>query len=306
MSALGLLLMWSGWGFGLAAVLTWWKAERHRVAVRSSLLPDQEKTLQPVRPKKLPAWLLRAAESMADRAGSLTLSGDLERWERQLILAGRPYELTASVFSGLRLVLVAFGLLGGNLLALLGFPFVTPVLLSAAGYFGPVLWLQGRAQARQARIGKALPDFLDTVACALEAGGVGLDQAVERTLPYFDGPLSEELGRYQQEIALGTPRRQALERLLNRTACRELEILVQALIQAETIGAPVAQAFNIQAEAIRTQRAQTARDAAAKAETKLTSVGTLVLAPISLVFILALLVLNLFYNPAFSGWRSMW
>jgi tight adherence protein C len=305
MAALGAWLMWVGWLCGLLAVLNWWKAETHRVAVRTALLPEPGKT-EKRDSDQLPAWLLRAASTLADRAQMLTLGGDLERWNRLLVLAGRPRGLTAPLFGGLRLLFVAIGLIWGNLLGLLGLPFFTPILLAAAGYFGPVLWLQGRARTRQSQIGRALPDFLDTVACALEAGGVGLDQAMERALPYFSGPLAEELQRLLQEVSLGTPRREALQRLLDRTACRELELLVQALIQAETIGAPLAGAFSIQAESIRVHRAQSARETAARIETKLTGVGTLVLAPISLLFILALLALNLFYNPAFDGWRSLW
>lgn len=304
MTSLGAAFLWGSWMCGLCAVLVWWRAEKHRVAVRSALLPERPGKRERAGVQELPGWLMRAAEALAERASSMTLSGDMDHWERLLTLAGRPYNLTTPLFSGLRLVCVTGGLVGGNLLALLGFPWLTPILLAVVGYFGPALWLRGRAQTRQAQIGRALPDFLDTVACALEAGGVGLDQAIERTVVYFDGPLADEFRRVHQEISLGTPRGEALRRLLARTDCRELEVLVQALIQAETIGAPVARAFGIQAEAIRTQRAQSARDAAAKAESKLTGVGTLVLAPISLIFILALLVLNLFYNPAFSGWRS--
>lgn len=306
MALIGAALLWGGWICGLLAVLTWWMGEKHRVAVRTALLPGPPETQARSDRQELPGWLMRSAEALAERAGSLTLSGDADHWERLLVLAGRPFNLTAPLFGGVRLVLVTGGLVGGNLLALLGVPWVTPILLALGGYFWPVIWLRGRLQTRQSHIGKALPDFLDTVACALEAGGLGLDQAIERTLVYFHGPLAEEFGRVQQETALGMPRREALQRLLDRTACHELELLVQALIQAESIGAPVARAFGIQAEAIRTQRAQTARDAAAKAESKLTGVGTLVLAPISLVFILALLALNLFFNPAFSGWKSAW
>lgn len=313
-------LLWGGWLCGLLALLTWWKAEKHRVAVRTALMrardgpgnreppcgPPTKAHVQVARTPALPGWLLRAADSLADRAGNLTLGGDLERWERLLTLAGRPYWLTAHLLGGLRLVATTAGLIFGNLLSLIGFPLLTPVILAGAGYFGPLLWLQGRARERQARIGRSLPDFLDTVACALEAGGLGLDQALERAVIHFEGPLPEEIGRLLQETALGMPRRLALQGLLDRTACRELELLAQALMQAEAIGAPVARAFGIQAEAIRSYRAQGAREAAARVESKLTGIGTLVLAPISLLFILALLVLNLFYNPAFTGWRSMW
>lgn len=305
MAMLGGALLWGGWLCGLLAFLAWRKAELHRVAVRTALLPGKEKP-EGKSARRLPNWLLQAAESLSERGAALALSGDRERWERLLVLAGYPYALTAPLFAGLRLVLVTAGLIGGNLLVFLGLPPLTPVLLSVAAYFGPALWLRGRARSRQAQIARVLPDFLDTVACTLEAGGVGLDQALGRVAAYFDGPLAEELRRVQQELALGVPRREALQGLLRRTDCRELELLVQALVQAETIGSPVAEAFNIQAEAIRTHRAQNAREQAAKVESKLTGISTLLLAPISLAFILALLVLNLVYNPAFSGWRSVW
>lgn len=298
------VLLWTGWVCALGSLLCWWAAERRRVAVWAPLNPAEKVAAAKV--KRLPAWLQRAAESLAERAAQMSFSGDMGQWERLLALAGRPYELTAPVFVGLRLVLVAAGLIFGNLLAFLGLGLIVPIGLALAGYFGPVLWLRSRAAGRQAAIGRALPDFLDTVACALEAGALGLDQALERVVPHFDGPLAEELGLMLSQQRLGTPRQQALVGLLQRTECRELELVIQALLQAERIGAPVADAFRIQADSVRTYRAQRARETAARVETKLTGIGTVVLAPISLLFILGLLVLNVIYNPAFGGWRSVW
>lgn len=303
---MGFALLWGGWLCGLLSLLAWWKADRRRTKVRAALVPAGGAGHRHQQGPTLPAWLIRLAEQLAGRGAALALSGDDERLDRLLTLAGRPYHLTPQLFTGCRLLLATAGLLVGNLLGLLGLPFLTPVLLAAAGYWGPSLWLKGRADERQRQIGRALPDFMDTVACALEAGGLSLEQALAKTAEYFRGPLGEELARVQQELALGAARQAALKGLLDRTDCRELDLLVQALLQAEGIGAPVARAFSIQAESLRNMRGQAAREAAARAESKLTVIGTLVLAPVSLLFILALMVLNLFYNPAFSGFRSMW
>lgn len=298
------VLLWAGWLCGLLALLLWRQAERHRAAVRAALGPEPDAG-EPVQ-QRLPAWLQHLAESGAERAGRLTFAGDMERWQHLLTLAGRPYGLTAPVFGGLRLVFLAAGLLAGNLLALVGVSVLVPVVLALAGYFGPALWLREQAGCRQAAIARDLPDFLDTVACALEAGGLGLDQAMERVAAHFDGPLAGEVRQMLGQMRLGTTRQQALQALLDRTDCRELELVVQALLQAELIGASVAEAFRIQAASVRTQRAQWAGEAAARVETRLTAIGTLVLAPIALLFILGLLALNVVYNPAFSGWRSIW
>ena len=168
----------------------------------------------------------------------------------------------------------------------------------------PALWLQTRARERQRQIGRDLPDFLDAVACALQAGGLGLDQAMERVVQFTKGPLHDEIDLLLQEMALGVPRREALTRLEQRTDCRELHLVVQALAQADRVGASVSGAFRIQAESVRNYRSQRAREAAARMESVLTGFSG-VLGLLALLFILALLVLNVLYNPAFAGWRSM-
>lgn len=84
----GLILL-LGWLCGLLALLAWWKAEKHRVAVRTALQAEEPTEATEEKPQ-LPSWLLRAAESMASRSGRMMLSGDQKRWERLLVLAGTP------------------------------------------------------------------------------------------------------------------------------------------------------------------------------------------------------------------------
>lgn len=303
MALMGSLALWGGWACGLYSLLLWWRAERHRVTVRTTLLPPTTKASAPER--RLPALLLRMADGLADRAAGLALAGDRQKWEHTLSLAGRPYGLTVRLFGGVRLVLVLAALIAGNLLLALGFSPVVLPLLVIAGYMGPAVWLKGKAQTRQAEIGRQLPDLLDTVACTLEAGGLGLDQAMERVAGHFRGPLYDEVRSLLAEIGLGVPRREAMEHMRQRTACRELDAVLRALVQADVVGASVVTAFTLQAESIRTYRAQRAREVAARVETSLLCFGG-VLGFLSLLFILALLVLNYLYNPAFAGWRSMW
>ena len=302
MALLGAVCLWSGWSCGLLALLCWRRAEKHRGAVRTALCPAPGAVKKAE--ARLPAWLLRMADALAGRAAGLSLTGDRQCWQRTLTLAGRPYGLDARLFGGLRLVSVTAAVLAGNLLLVLG---ITPVLaigLIVGSYFVPALWLQTRARERQRQIGRDLPDFLDAVACALQAGGLGLDQAMERVVQFTKGPLHDEIDLLLQEMALGVPRREALTRLEQRTDCRELHLVVQALAQADRVGASVSGAFRIQAESVRNYRSQRAREAAARMESVLTGFSG-VLGLLALLFILALLVLNVLYNPAFAGWRSM-
>ena len=43
--------------------------------------------------------------------------------------------------------------------------------------------------------------------------GVGLDQALRDIVPYFEGPIKDEFGRFIQETDVGVPRGDAYQSL---------------------------------------------------------------------------------------------
>ncbi|MGH2756906.1 MAG: type II secretion system F family protein [Actinomycetota bacterium] len=196
-------------------------------------------------------------------------AGFADATRRRLVLAGLGDKLTAEGFyaRGLALPIGAFLTLmllnragdGLPLFAWLAVPLVAAL---------PKLWLSGRIDSRQKAIRRALPDTLDMLTIAVEAG-LGFDAALARVVAGNDGPLSDELYRMLQEIKIGIPRRQVLKRLNERTDTQELHEFITAINQADQFGIAVGKVLRVQAEQLRQKRTQAAEERAAKTPVKL-------------------------------------
>jgi tight adherence protein C len=254
------------------------------------------------RSSKLMDPLLRAANYGKPTALKYTYFTNKTKEEKLLGLAGNPFGLTHDLFHSLRFVL-ALGLLMYSIIyLLLGLPFglMGMLLLPLLGYFGPIVWLNLKAKERQELISVAMPDFLDTVSVTLSAG-VGIDQALHQVTKQFDGPLIEEIEQFNREVDLGVPRKTAYLNLLARNKSKELEMLVNSLIQGQTLGVPVSTTFRLQAEDLRAMRGFKAKEKAAKASPQITLITTFFVAPAVFVLIIGLLFLNVIYNPGAFG-----
>jgi len=210
------------------------------------------------------------AGSLARFARRLTPIGWYEQLDHRIMLAGRPAAWT------MERVLVAKLLLGASALGL-GFLFFAEnrTLLwllvwggmTALAYFAPDLLLFSRGQERREAIGKALPDTLDQMTIAVEAG-LGFEAAMARTARTGQGPLADELVRTLQEVQVGVPRAKALRNLADRTEQADLRHFVLAVVQAENYGIPVADVLRTQAAEQRVKRRQRAEERAMKIPVK--------------------------------------
>ncbi len=263
------------------------KKKKKQKRSRSSLLMDP---------------LLKAADYAKPTAVKYTFFTNKSQEERLLVLAGSPYGLTHELFHGLRFVLALGLLMYSVLYLLLGLPFglMGMLFLPLIGYFGPIVWLNLKAKDRQELISAAMPDFLDTVSVTLSAG-VGIDQALHQVTKQFDGPLIEEIEQFNREVDLGVPRKTAYMNLLARNKSKELEMLVNSLLQGQTLGVPVSTTFRLQAEDLRAMRGFKAKEKAAKASPQITLITTFFVAPAVFVLIIGLLFLNVVYNPGAFG-----
>jgi tight adherence protein C len=187
--------------------------------------------------------------------------------------AGRPLDLDAAEFTGLRmlsmLVFLALTPLAAHVLAAtLPMKALAVLLDLVVGLSLPDAWLQGKIGARQAQIRKTLPDVLDLLVVSMEAG-VGFDAAVAQAAAAMRGPLPDEMRRALQEMRLGRTRAEALREMAARADVAELTSFVTAVIQADRLGAGVAATLRVQSETARAQRMQRVREAAARLPTKL-------------------------------------
>jgi tight adherence protein C len=132
----------------------------------------------------------------------------------------------------------------------------------------PDLILWGRARERQDLIRRELPEVLDQLTVCVESG-LGFDAALQRVGSKGAGPLSEELQRTLNELAVGVPRRDALGNLVSRTDVDELRRFVVAVRQADEFGLPVARVLRIQSRQLRERRRLSAEERAMKMPVKI-------------------------------------
>lgn len=198
--------------------------------------------------------------SRVERIGRNTALAGLGPWGVSEVLA-----LKAVVGVGGAFVFVAGAAIagaGGGGLLMLG---VLGVLI---GSFVPDLLIARRAANRQDEIRRTLPEALDLLAIAVQAG-MGLEQAVDLVSRRISGALSSELHRVLQEVQLGASRREALAHLRGRTEVSELSTFALSLAQADALGSPLGEVLRVQAVQMRMLRRQRAREQAAKVPVKL-------------------------------------
>jgi tight adherence protein C len=152
----------------------------------------------------------------------------------------------------------------GNVVFLAG----TPLLLAVIGLYGPVYWLRTKVMQRRTEIQKALPDAMDLLTIAVEAG-LGFDAAIARVTDKFKNALADEFAQVLQETRLGRPRLEALDDMGRRTGVEDLHNFVQAVIQSEQMGVGVAKILRLQSDEMRRKRRQRAQERAAQASLKM-------------------------------------
>lgn len=213
-----------------------------------------------------------SAQSLARIGKAITPKDWLARMRRRASLAGLGAGAVESVLAAKGILTLAGAFLlpaaAAAVGARIGGVILWAIMGGAMGFIVPDVWLARRADRRQADIRATLPETLDLMAISVQAG-LGLEGAIELVSRKLPGALGEELQRLLQETQLGTSRREALEKLRSRTDVPELSAFTLALVQADTIGSPIAEVLRSHAAEIRMIRRQRARETAAKVPVKL-------------------------------------
>lgn len=133
---------------------------------------------------------------------------------------------------------------------------VTPYILFVILAMAPTLVVRAARRERIAAIEQDLPPTLELLATLAEAG-LALDSAIARiteSRAVEARPLSQEFGIYQRDLLGGITRFQALRMLAGRAEVTSVSIFVSALIQAEQVGASLAETLRTQADDLRDRR----------------------------------------------------
>jgi tight adherence protein C len=208
--------------------------------------------------------------SMLSRSTPQKAAQDLDN---RLEMAGRPGNLTPADFGAIRLIAAAVMAAVGLLLGLLmggGLVYTVGGLAIGAGlgYYLPVLWLKQKVDARRAQIQKGLPDAMDLLVIAVDAG-LGFDAALARVTDKYKNALSDMFAKVLREVSLGRPRLEAMDEMGRSSGVDDLHNFIQAIIQSEQFGTGIGKILRIQADEMRRKRRQRAQEKAAQATLKM-------------------------------------
>ena len=145
------------------------------------------------------------------------------------------------------------------------------LLVAAAGYYIPDLFLKIRTSSRSKEMRETLPDLLDLLVICIESG-LGLDSAlnrVSREIARSSPVLSEEFYLASLEIRAGSGRIPALKNLSLRINLEDMYSLISMLVQADKFGTSLGASLRIQSEVMRVKRMQRAEEIAAKIPVKM-------------------------------------
>ncbi|HUW99952.1 MAG: type II secretion system F family protein [Phycisphaerae bacterium] len=151
------------------------------------------------------------------------------------------------------------------------------------GFFVAYLWLRERALRRLREISKRLPYTLDLVAMAMDAGATFYEAASAVVRDDPEDPLNQELGQVVREIDFGRSRQDALTHLGERIPVDGLDGILSAVLQAESLGTPLAEVLKLQAGLLRMRRSMRAERKAGEAAVKILIPSMLILMSVVLI-----------------------
>jgi tight adherence protein C len=247
---------------------------------------------------------------VTSRMGALASGSEEESDEqrRMLLQAGFRSRNALEVFNALRVMLTLA-------LALTGFAVTRekePIMIALGvlmgmtlGYYVPKLLVSSRRESRQKELMNSFPDALDLLVSSVEAG-LGLDAAFRRVSKEMETAapmLARELQAVNYEVEAGIPRTTALRHLDHRTGLREVNSLVNVLLQAERFGTSIADSLRVHSSIVRKKRMLAAEESAAKISPKLTMAMILFILPLLFTVLVGPAAINVVNNllPAMGG-----
>lgn len=144
------------------------------------------------------------------------------------------------------------------------------ILLSCfVGFMLPGFWLKSRIDKRKKEVLRTLPNIIDLLILAVDAGldfMVAVRRVVQRSHP---GPIVDELFQLWREVQMGRVRRDALRNMAKRWNLPEISSFVRTLVQAERMGTPMGEALRTLSDEIRLRQFQRGEQQALKSPIKM-------------------------------------
>jgi tight adherence protein C len=224
----------------------------------------------------------------------LPLDGYRNRVEGYSVTAGMEREITGDDFIGFQ---ITTAILFAIMTLLL---FKDSVFGMIAGFLGlgyPYIWLYEKKKTRQDAILSAMPDVVDMLSIATEAG-LDFNAGIKKICDIYrddKDPFAAELDLMNRNIKLGRSRDEALKSMASRVDIPELHAFASILVQADKMGAGISGVLKSQASRMRQERFMKAERAGAIASQKLLIPMILLIFPILFIVIFGPFVLKFIY-----------
>ena len=179
--------------------------------------------------------LARIFQPAADRIGKADAKKGKPSLQDQLAKAD--LKLRTSEYLGIQIgVVVLLGLIG-----IIRFGFgIQFILMAAAGYFLPGMYVKYRQRARLKAFNNQLGDTLLLLSNALKAG-YSFAQAVDTVSKNASPPIADEFARAVREMNLGGTVEESLSHMVKRIESEDLDLMVTAVAIHRTVGGNLAE-----------------------------------------------------------------
>lgn len=245
-----------------------------RIAARAR----RDEPLPPQPLAELGPRLIRTLVAWGEKVGRGGLEDEARAALRlTLVQAGFHSPRAAEAYFGIRAA-AAGGLAVLAFVACLMFRFDSPLRLVGAamvaanlGLFAPKILLAQRVKARGLALKRGLPDAIDLMVVAVEAGST-LSSAIQRVQAEFGQlhpVLAEHFNFLLMEMQAGASRAEALGRFAERAGLDEVRSFATLLIQSEAVGASLGGTLRVFAEEMRKSRFLEAERKAAELPVKM-------------------------------------
>jgi tight adherence protein C len=136
------------------------------------------------------------------------------------------------------------------------------------GFKAPMIIVGRRARMRLQEIEYDLPELIDLLVVAVEAG-LGFGAAIKSASERLAGPLGAEMRLMLQEQKMGLTVTEALKNVLVRVETPSLRSFVRSVVQGEQLGISIGQVLRSVADEMRKRRKAAAEERAQKAPIKM-------------------------------------
>lgn len=209
----------------------------------------------------------------------------VEKTEKSITSSGVSYLLTAEQYIALRIVSAIIAPLGALFVMFCLDDYQVPWIIAMVllGFMLPTIWLNDVRKKRDDAVIRTLPVYLDFLTMCVE-GGLNLQGALTQAMDKgARGPLRNEFAIVLRDLRSGLSRAESLRRMSDRLKIQDITTFVSAIVQAEKMGASLANVLRVQSEQRRSERFQRAEKQAMEAPVKLVFPLVIFIFPITFI-----------------------